>query len=151
MYTCERPVRFEDVDAAQLVFFANYFDYCHEAMEGLLSPQQGGYTELIMDRKIGLAMESVEAEFHSPLRFGQHVRITASVDKIDKSSCTFRYVFTCLDRKSKHAEPTETEPVGVIRHGVNFIDLRTMSPVEIPKDVLLVLESHAVPGSKTAP
>ncbi len=33
MIVLEREVRFEDVDPAQIVFFARFLSYAHEAME----------------------------------------------------------------------------------------------------------------------
>ena len=39
MFRYERPVRFAEVDAARIVFFARYLDFCHDALEALSTPQ----------------------------------------------------------------------------------------------------------------
>ena len=43
MVSLERPIKFEDVDAASIVFFARFLNYAHEAMERFFAPLEGGY------------------------------------------------------------------------------------------------------------
>ena len=45
----ERPIKFEDVDAAGIVFFARFVTYAHEAMEDFFSTLEGGYPRLIIE------------------------------------------------------------------------------------------------------
>src|SRR6516165_4446410 len=90
----DRPVRFEDVDAANIVFFSRFLNYCHEAMEALLAPLDGGYARLIVERRLGLPAVHVEADFTTPLRFGDVARIAVTVPRVGNKSCTFRYDFT---------------------------------------------------------
>jgi 4-hydroxybenzoyl-CoA thioesterase len=91
VFRYERPVRFEDVDAAQIVFFPRFFNYCHEAMEALFSPLDGGYVKLVTERKIGLPAVHVDADFHAPLRYGDLAQIDVTVTRIGTTSCTFQY------------------------------------------------------------
>ena len=62
-------VRFDEVDAAGIAYFARFFSWCPDAMEALLAPLEGGYTALISRRRLGLPAVHVEADFASPLRF----------------------------------------------------------------------------------
>ena len=50
-FVYERAVRFEEVDAARIVFFARFLNYAHEAMEALLGGLDGGYVRLVNDRR----------------------------------------------------------------------------------------------------
>ena len=43
MIDYERPIRFEEVDAAGIVFFGRFSSYCHDAMERLFDAVSGGY------------------------------------------------------------------------------------------------------------
>lgn len=135
MFVYERPVRFEDVDAAGIVFFSKFFNYCHEAMEALLAPIDGSYAGLIVDRRLGLPAVRAEAEFATPLRFGDTMRIEVSVARIGKSSSELRYSFT-RTKDGAH--------VATVRHVVVLCRLDTIASVPIPGDVRRVLEKHLV-------
>jgi 4-hydroxybenzoyl-CoA thioesterase len=130
----ERPVRFEDVDAAQIVFFAKFFSYCHEAMEAFFAPLDGGYVRLIMQRKIGLPAVHVEADFKTPLRYGDVARIDVTAPHVGTSSCTLVYD---IYRASDGAR------AATIRHVCVVTDLVTITKIPIPDDVRAVLTSNA--------
>ena len=131
--TLDRPVRFEDVDAAQIVFFAHFFSYCHEAMEALFAELPGGYVKLITERKIGFPAVHVEADFKLPLRYGDVARIGVSVAAIGTTSCTFRYDIT---RASDGAH------AATIQHTCVLSDLRGLRKIPIPDDVRAILEKN---------
>ena len=133
MFSYERRIRFEDVDAASIVFFPRFLGYCHEAMEAMLAPVRGGYAGLVVDRRLGLPAVRVEAEFKSPLRFGDVARISVVVERIGRSSATLRY---SIERER------DGEVVATIRHVVVLSDLGTLTSTPLPEDVRTVLESH---------
>jgi 4-hydroxybenzoyl-CoA thioesterase len=132
-FVFDRPVRFEEVDAAGIVFFPRFLEYCHEAMEALLAPLEGGYAHLVMERKLGLPAVRVEADFSSPLRFGDVARIRVTVEQIGRTSCTLLY---------EMASAKTSKPVARVRHVVVLSDLRALQKVEIPADVRAILERH---------
>jgi len=132
---CERPVRFEDVDAARLVFFGRYFGYCHDAMEAVFAPLDRGYPGLILDRGIGFPAVHVEADYVAPLRYGDGVRISVDVLHIGHTSITLRYE---MNRTSDGAR------VATIRHVVVVTRLASLRPEPIPDDVRALLERHRV-------
>ena len=133
MFVHERPVRFEDVDAAGIVFFARFFGYCHEAMEALLGAVPGGYAALILGRKIGFPAVHVEADFAAPLRFGDVARIEVLVEHIGTSSCALRNRFTRIG---------DGMSVASILHVCAVSDLTNLRAVPIPDDVRAVLTAH---------
>jgi 4-hydroxybenzoyl-CoA thioesterase len=129
----ERPVRFEDVDAAGIVFFARIFSYCHEAMEALFAPLDGGYVRLITERKIGLPAVRVEADFRAPLRYGDAVAIDVTVPHVGTTSCTLAYD---LSRARDGAE------VATVKHVCVVSDLTRLVKVAIPDDVRAILDAN---------
>jgi 4-hydroxybenzoyl-CoA thioesterase len=137
MFTYTRPVRFEEVDAAQIVFFARFLNYCHEAMEALFGDLEGGYVALIRERRVGLPAVHVECDFTAPLRYGDVARIDVTLERIGRSSCAFRYLFT---RASDGAK------VASMLHVCAVSDLRDVSSIPIPDDMRAVLERHLVPA-----
>jgi 4-hydroxybenzoyl-CoA thioesterase len=141
----ERPVRFEDVDAAQIVFFGRFFGYCHEAMEVLFEGElEGGYVGLIRDRKIGFPAVHVECDFKHPLRYGDVARITTTVERIGTKSCTFRYRITrAADDVDSRDDSSRLVDVASIKHVCAVSDLVTITAIPIPADIRAALERHA--------
>lgn len=131
----ERPVRFEDIDAAGILFFARFLGYCHDAMERVFDGLPGGYVELITRRRIGFPAVHVEADFRAPLRFGDVARLATSVAKLGASSCTFRYQVT---------RAKDGLDVATIEHVTVSTDLVAMTKVAHSADVRAVLERHLV-------
>ncbi|MDP9035407.1 MAG: acyl-CoA thioesterase [Myxococcota bacterium] len=126
-------VRLEEIDAAGLVFFARYFSWCHDTMAEMLEPLPGGYAGLLVQRRLGLPAVHVEADYDSPLRFGDEVRIGALVERIGASSCTLRFE---IDRTPDHAR------VAVVRHVVVLTDMDAIRAHPFPDDVRALLEGR---------
>lgn len=141
MRVFDRAVRFEDVDAAGIVFFARFFHYCHDAMERFFDEIPGGYVDLITKRRVGFPAVHVEADWTSPLRYGDVARIEVSVPKIGTTSCTFRYRFT---------RASDGAPVALIEHVTVTSSMDTLVKVPIPDDCRALLEAHP-PASPSAP
>jgi 4-hydroxybenzoyl-CoA thioesterase len=125
-------VRFDEIDAAGIAYFANFFTWCHEAMAAMLAPLAGGYAALVTGRKLGLPAVHVDADFSSPLRFGDEVRIALEVERIGNSSCALRFDLT----------RASGDPVATIRHVVVLTDLSAMRSRPTPADVRAILEQH---------
>ena len=101
MISYRRRVHFEDVDAAGIVFFARYLNFCHEAMENFFTEVEGGYAGMITVRRVGLPAVHIEIDYTLPLRYGNAVDIETDVTHIGNSSVTLRYRFVMADtRKS---------------------------------------------------
>ena len=134
MIVYRRPVRFEEVDAAGIVFFGRFFSYAHEAMEHFFEGlDDGGYVGLITRRRIGLPAVKAESTFHAPLRYGDAVAIETWAMRIGNRSAVLGYRF-------------KREPDGVlaaqVAHTVVTTDLGTLRPCDMPADVRAVLVAH---------
>ena len=133
----ERPVRFEEVDAAGIAFFARFFNWCHEAMERFFDGVPGGYVDLITRRRIGFPAIHLTADWKTPLRYGDVARIETSVLKVGTTSATLRYTLT---RTSDGAH------VATIEHVTVATNLDTMTKRPLPDDCRALLELHRPPG-----
>lgn len=133
MIVYERPVRFEDVDAAGIVFFARFLGYAHEAMERFFDEVEGRYVGLITERRIGLPAVRVEADYRAPLRYGDVVRIETSCEKIGNKSAVLLY------RMFRAGDSTL---VAEIRHTVVTTSLDALKSCDMPQDVRAQLEAH---------
>jgi 4-hydroxybenzoyl-CoA thioesterase len=133
----ERAIKFEEVDAAAIVFFARFVNYAHEAMEHFFSHVPGGYPGLIVDRRVGFPAVHVEVSFASPVRFGHALRIETRVAKLGNRSAVFHYRMLNAANGALAAE---------LKHTVVTSDLRTITSCDMPADVRALLEQHLEPG-----
>jgi len=135
MIDYERPVRFEEVDAAGIVFFGRFSNYCHDAMERFFDALPGGYAALIMDRKIGFPAVHVTSDFKAPIRYGDIARITGVVTKLGTTSCHLGFSIT---------RAKDGVDVATMSHVHVCSDLTTMTKLALPADVRAALETHRV-------
>lgn len=133
MIVYERPVRFEDVDAASIVFFGRYLGFAHEAMERFFEDLDGGYVDLITKRRVGFPAVRAEIDYRAPLRYGDTVRIETSCEKIGNKSAVLFY------RMIRRGDGIV---VAEVRHTVVTSDLDAMKSCPMPDDVRRQLEAH---------
>jgi 4-hydroxybenzoyl-CoA thioesterase len=131
-------VRFEEIDAAGIVYFARFFTWCHDAMAAMLDPLDGGYAGLVRTRKLGLPAVHVEADYVAPVRFGDEVRIAVHVERMGRSSAAMRFELTRGDDGSR---------VATVRHVMALTDLNVFRSTALPEDVRAVLDRHVKPPS----
>lgn len=131
VFAFDRPVRFDEVDAAQILFFARFFNYSHEAMEAFFAQLPGGYVAIINERRLGLPAVHVESNFLHPLRFGDVAHIDVTLSRVGRSSCAFRHT---MSLKSTGAS------VAVIDHVCAAVDLTTLKSLPLPGDIRALLE-----------
>jgi 4-hydroxybenzoyl-CoA thioesterase len=137
----ERPIKFEEVDAANIVFFARFVTFAHEAMERFFAPLEGGYPGLILARRIGLPAVHVEIAFSAPARYGDVLRIETSIAKVGNRSAVLHYRMFLA---STGALSTD------LRHTVVTTDLRTLTSCDMPDDVRALLVEHLEPALPAA-
>jgi 4-hydroxybenzoyl-CoA thioesterase len=133
MIVHERAVRFEEVDAAGIVFFGRFMEYCHEAMERFFDGVAGGYVDLITRRRIGFPAVHVGATWKAPLRYGDAMRIEVTVAKLGTTSSTFRYRFVRV---------RDGVECAVVEHVTVCSTLDTMQKLALPDDCRALLSSH---------
>jgi len=126
-------VRFEEIDAAGIAYFARFFTWCHDAMEAMLAPIDGGYVGLVRDRKMGLPAVHIEADFEAPVRYGDGVRIAVTVERVGRSSIGLRFDLSRLP---------DGEKIATVRHVVAHTDMTALHSRPVPDDVRAILERH---------
>src|ERR671933_2857116 len=126
MVVFERPIQFDEVDAAGIVFFGRFVNYAHEAMSHFFGALEGGYAGVVMGRRIGFPAVHMEAEFSSPLRFGDVLTIETRVTRVGNRSAVFHYRMINAKTGAISAELT---------HTVVTSDLRELRSCDMPADV----------------
>ena len=133
MIVFDRPVKFEEVDAANIVFFARFVTYAHEAMEHFFNDLQGGYAGLILERRVGFPAVHVEIDFATPARYGDVLRIETRVARIGNRSAVLWYRMHHVGDGRLACE---------LKHTVVTTDLRTLRSCDMPIDVRALLAQH---------
>lgn len=134
MVIYERPIRFDEVDPAAIVFFARYANFAHEAVESFFKDlEDGGYAGLIQKRRVGLPIVHLEADFRAPLRYGDTLRVETRCEKLGTSSANLAH--DIQDAASGTLAAT-------VRLVVVAVMLDTFRPCPIPADVRKQLEAH---------
>lgn len=142
MIAYQRAVRFEEVDAAAIVFFGRFLGYVHEAMEHFCGGLAGGYAGLVVGRRVGLPAVHVDATYRAPVRYGDELRIETSLAKVGTRSAVFRYRLRRLG---------ETCLVAEIRHTIVTTDLERLVSCDMPPDVRALFLAHLEPDPPGTP
>ena len=80
------PIRFQDVDAAGILFFARVFDYAHDAFVSYLKQVGLPLDQSLREGLLLLPLVHAEADYQGPLRFGDDVDVSIASPEIgDKS------------------------------------------------------------------
>ena len=88
-------MKFEEVDAAGIAFFARFFNWCHEAMGASSTrSRKGGYVSLIMKRRVGFPTIPSRRRLEGAASLRRRGADRTSVVKVGTTSATFRYVLT---------------------------------------------------------
>ncbi len=129
------PVRFNEIDAAGIVFFPRFFDYFHMVFEDFFGAATGTpYHEWIRLRRIGWPAVHIETDFRAPLRYGMEVEIVLSFPKLGNSSFVCRYVAK---------DPEQGTLLCTCEITVVTTDVDRLVPLPIPQPLREALERHA--------
>lgn len=132
-FVSRQPVRFADIDRAGIVYYPRFFDFWHRTLEDFFNEDVGiPYHQLIDQRRVGLPIVHVEADFRRPLGHGDVVSIELSFDRVGDRSVTIRY------RMVRPVGDVAAE--GTIVHACVHMD--TFKPVSVPEDVRAAFARH---------
>lgn len=135
MVVLNRPLKFEEIDAAGIAFFGCYATWAHDAMERFFDQLDGGYARLIVERRLGLPAVHFETEFFFPLRYGDALSIETTISRLGNRSAQLSY---------RVLRAADGELAALMRHTVVCTDLQTLRSAEMPSDLRQAFERHLV-------
>ena len=92
----ERLIRFSDCDPAGIVFYPQYFVMFNGLVEDWVNEELGvGYSQLIVEQRIGLPTVRLEADFRAVSRLGDRVILGLKVERLGTRSLTL--ALHCFD------------------------------------------------------
>ena len=85
-------VRFSDCDAAKIVYFPNYLDFCHEALEEFFGAAIGvPYARIVLGQGVGYPTVRLAAEYARPVPMGEILEMTVAVERVGGRSLSLRF------------------------------------------------------------
>jgi len=129
-------VRFQDVDAAGVLFFGRIYDYCHEAYEELWTGAGVDRAWIFSGADFLIPIAHSEADYKVPLRHGETVDVRVDVTHVGRASFHLTYRVT---------GPGGAKDLRATAKTVHaFVARATMRPIPIPDDLRVFLLGHLV-------
>ena len=99
-YTESRMAKFQDVDAAGIVFFPRLFEYFHDAYIAFLHSRHIRVDEVLTARTWAAPLRRADAEFLRPIRFGDDLSVSIVKARVVGSELTvgFRIAHTKTEK-----------------------------------------------------
>lgn len=129
-YSLAMKVRFQDIDAAGIVFYPRFFEYFHDAYALCLEEGGASLARGIREGEWAAPLRRVTADYFKPLRFGDPIEVAIVGVKVHGTDVNVGYRAT-LDGQGAAA-------VGTALHA--FVDPKSMRRVpSLPEVVKMAL------------
>jgi 1,4-dihydroxy-2-naphthoyl-CoA hydrolase len=131
MYIYKTKIRLFHTDAAGLIFYSNLFNIAYECYEEFLEKSGLSVKKVLDDGKLLIPVVHAEADYLKPLRLGDKIEITMTLNSSGKSSFTLDYVLfnECKEKVAK------VKTIHVL------VDAKSGKPVKIPENLFEILGS----------
>jgi 1,4-dihydroxy-2-naphthoyl-CoA hydrolase len=96
-FTYHRTVRFEDTDAAGVVYFANILKICHEAYEESLEVSGINLKDFFVNPKIASPIVHANVDFWKPISCGDKLEVRIMAQKITHEKFEIHYEIVSKD------------------------------------------------------
>lgn len=130
------PVRFQDVDAAGVLFFGRIYDYCHQAYEELWVSAGVDRAWIFSGAAFLIPIAHSEADYKAPLRHGERATVRVDVTHVGRASFHLAY------RVTGPGGEGDLRALAKTVHA--FVARETMKPIPIPGDLRMHLLRHLV-------
>jgi YbgC/YbaW family acyl-CoA thioester hydrolase len=130
------PIRFQDVDAAGVLFFGRIYDYCHQAYEELWAAAGVDRRWIFSGADFLIPIAHSEADYKSPIRHGERVTVRVDVTHVGRASFHLAY------RVLGPSGPGDLRANARTVHA--FVGREEMRPIPIPDDLRVFLLRHLV-------
>jgi len=130
------PVRFQDVDAAGVLFFGRIYDYCHQAYEEFWVSAGVDRAWIFSGADFLIPIAHSEADYKAPIRHGEHVQVRVDVTHVGRASFHLGY------RVMGSGGESDLRAAAKTVHA--FVSKAVMRPIPIPADLRVLLLRHLV-------
>jgi YbgC/YbaW family acyl-CoA thioester hydrolase len=128
MFEYTAKINMHHVDPAGIMFFGNQFKLMHDAYEAFMESRGLGLDKIIGDAQFHIPIVHTDADFHSPLRLGNTVRVKLMVKRKGTTSFTLAYKLYNKDILCGSGETVHVT-----------IDPNTERKIPLPQNLLAIL------------
>lgn len=126
-FALELPIRFQDVDAAGIIFYPRVLELCHDVYVEFLASVGYPLPEMLKGPFI-IPIRHAEADYLRPLRFGDRVEVAIIAaqtgPRLPPTEVTLGYHISNIEND---------EPAAVAQTVHTFVDRRSLERVPIPE------------------
>lgn len=120
-----RPVRFQDVDAAGIVFFARAFDMVHDVYVEHLRERGVSMARVLEEGPWVMPLVHAEADYKAPMKFGEDVLVELMRVELGATSYTLHARIRAADKPARVHCAVRTVHV--------VVDRRDFRPIPVPE------------------
>ena len=120
----QRAIRFQDVDAAGIIFYPRLLEYFHDTYVSFLSAVGTPLPEVLKSGRWISPVRHAEADYFRPLRFGDAVEVALVRAHVEPTEVTLGY-------RVARSDSGEVAVVGQVVH--TFLDAASFQRTEIPE------------------
>ena len=131
-YTHTVPIRIHDVDAAGIVFFAQYLFLFHDVYESFLADIGHSIPKAITEGNYIIPIKRCEADYHRPMFHGETITGELWLSELRGSSFTTVTRLIGPDQANRATITTTHVCVGT----------STMKPIALPEDLRAALAEY---------
>lgn len=129
-FTYSRTIRFQDTDAAGVVYFANVLAICHEAYEESLNVSNINLQLFFRNNDFAIPIVHASVDFLRPMFCGDRIFINLSINQLNSQKFEVNYQINTLEN--------EIIAKAITRH--ICIDPNTRTRKEFPSEILYWLQ-----------
>jgi YbgC/YbaW family acyl-CoA thioester hydrolase len=122
----QRAIRFQDIDAAGIIFYPRVLEMFHDAYGAFLAHAGCPLAEVVKAGRWIAPVRHAEADYFKPLRFGDEVRVEICRAHVTETEAVLGYRVT-------RTENGELCVVGQVVH--TFVDCATFTRTPMPEAV----------------
>ncbi|MCA1993320.1 MAG: acyl-CoA thioesterase [Coleofasciculus sp. S288] len=127
-FAYERTVRFQDTDAAGVVYFANVLGMCHEAYEASLVASGINLKSFFSNSAVAIPIVHASVDFFRPMFCGDKLLIQLTPQQLDKHRFEIAYQIVTVSSPEQELAKARTRHV--------CIDPTSRSKIQMPEAIV---------------
>jgi YbgC/YbaW family acyl-CoA thioester hydrolase len=132
-YVEDRAIRFQDVDAAGIIFYPRLLEYCHDLLARFFSENGAALPEVLREGNWLAPVRHAEVDYFKPLRFGDPVEVALVSAYLSTSEVTLGF---------RVARRDGSDEVCAVAQSVHtFVDAHTFTRIPLPDALRAGLEA----------
>jgi YbgC/YbaW family acyl-CoA thioester hydrolase len=127
----QHSIRFQDVDAAGIIFYPRLFEHCHDVLVSFFAAHGSPLDQVLREGNWIAPIRHAEADYFRPLRFGDRVEVAIVRARLQATEVTLGF------RLARLSEDAEVCAVAQSVH--TFVDPRTFMRIPVPETLAAAL------------